>query len=68
METKDFLSHEIPVTQVHIQSEQDAELLGRPCGLYITLETGPLHQLIFFEKYCACLPDQLRPLFGTLFR
>ena len=62
METKKFVSHEIPVTQVHIQSERAAKLLGKRCGLYITLETGPLHQLVLFENVCACLAEQLRPL------
>ena len=62
METKEFVLYEIPVTQVCIQSEQVAELLGKRCGLYVTLETGPLHQLVFFEKVCACLSEQLRPL------
>ena len=67
METKEFLSHEIPVTQVHIQSEQVAVALGKRCGLYVTLETGPLKQIVFFENVCACLADQLYPLLEPYF-
>ena len=67
VETKEFISHEIPVTQVCVQSEQDAAALGRRRGLYVTLETGPLHQLVLFEDVCACLADQLRPLLEPYF-
>lgn len=59
--------HEIPVTQVHVQSEQDAEILGKRRGLYVTMETGPLHQLVFFENACACLAEQLQPLLKPYF-
>ena len=68
MEVKEFISHEIPVTQVCVQSEQDAAALGRRRGLYVTLETGPLNQLVLFENVCACLADQLRPLLEPYFR
>ena len=67
METKEFVSYEIPVTQVHVQSELDAQILGKRCGLYVTMETGPLHQLVFFENACACLTEQLRPLLEPYF-
>lgn len=67
MDVQEFISHEIPVTQVCVQTEQDAEMLGKRCGLYVTLETGPLHQLISFENVCACLAGQLRPLLEPYF-
>lgn len=69
MDTKNFVSHDVPVTWAHIQNEQDSKALGRPCGQYVTLETGPLDNLIPVEKACACLTEQLRhflePYFGT---
>lgn len=67
MEAKEFVSHEIPVTQVCVQSEQDAAALGKRRGLYVTLETGSLNQLVFFENVCACLADQLHPLLEPYF-
>lgn len=62
MKVNEFLSHEIPVTQVQVQSELDAKIVVKRQGLYATLETGPLHQLVSFENVCACLFDQLHPL------
>lgn len=67
MEIKEFLSHEIPVTQVYAQTEQDSKALGRPLGLYSTIKTGPLDRLVDYEKVCACLVDQLRQLLAPYF-
>ena len=59
---KHFISHEIPVSQIRIQSKLAAKALKRERGLYITVETGLLSRLSTFENACACLADQLRPL------
>lgn len=58
----DFISHDIPVHRVHVKTERAAKLLGRKCGQYIILNTGPLEMLIDFEKACDCLIEQLRPM------
>lgn len=62
MDMEEYISHGVPVTWAHVQTEADSKLLDRPCGQYITLETGPLDKLNSFEAVCACLADQLRPL------
>lgn len=68
MKVKEYISHETPVTQVHVQTEQDAKALARLCGQYITLDTGPLDKLVSHQNVCACLADQLtcllKPFFG----
>ena len=69
MQTREFVSHGIPVTQVQVETERDVKDLNRARGRYITLELGPLTQLLDFEGACACLVEQLKPLmepyFGT---
>lgn len=67
MEVKEFLSHEIPVSCVHVETKEDALALGRPCGCYTTIETGRLDHLIHFENACACLAEQLQPLLRPYF-
>lgn len=67
MKVKEYISHGIPVTQVHVQTEQDAKALARLCGQYITLDTGPLDQLVSHQNVCACLADQLRCLLKPFF-
>ena len=62
MDMEEYISHGVPVTWAHVQTEADSKLLDRPCGQYITLETGALDKLNSFEAVCACLADQLRPL------
>lgn len=70
MDIKKYISHGVPVTWVHVQTEQDSAKLGRPCGQYITLETGPLDKLTSLEGVCSCLAEQLRlflePCFGEI--
>ena len=70
MDIKNYISHGVPVIWVHVQTEQDSAKLGRPCGQYITLETGPLDKLTSFEGVCSCLAEQLRlflePCFGEI--
>ena len=67
MDIKEYISHGVPVTWSRIQTEQVSEALGRPCGQYITLKTGPLDKLIFFENVCSCLVEQLQPLLAPYF-
>ncbi len=67
MELYNYKSHEVPVTFVCVQTEEDSKELDRPCGQYITLETGPLHDLTFAENVCDCLADHLRLLLKPFF-
>lgn len=67
MQAKEFVSHGIPVTQVQVETEQDEKVLARARGRYITLELGPLTQLLDFEGACACLVEQLKPLMEPYF-
>lgn len=67
MEVKEFLSHDIPVSWVYVETEEDALVLGRPCGQYTTIETGRLDQLVQFESVCTCLAEQLRSLLVPYF-
>lgn len=67
MEVKEFLSHEIPVSRIHVETQEDALALRRPCGCYTTIETGRLDHLVQFENVCACLAEQLRPLLEPYF-
>lgn len=67
MRADEFVSHGIPVTQVQIETEQDEKVLARARGRYITLEPGPLTQLLDFEGACACLVEQLKPLLEPYF-
>ena len=67
MDMKEYVSHGVPVTWTHLQTAEDSKMLGRPCGHYITLDTGPLDRLDSFDTVCACLADQLRPLLEPCF-
>lgn len=67
MQTREFVSHGIPVTQVQVETERDVKDLNRARGRYITLELGPLTQLLDFEGACACLVEQLKPLMEPYF-
>ena len=67
MNIQEFLSHEIPVSRVQVETEEDSKTLGRSCGLYISLKTGRLDRLNRFEDVCACLVGQLRPLLEPYF-
>lgn len=67
MRADEFVSHGIPVTQVQVETEQDMKELNRARGRYITLEPGPLTQLLDFEGACACLVEQLKPLMEPYF-
>lgn len=62
MDIKKYISHGVPVSWVHVQTEQDSAKLGRPCGQYITLDTGPMEKLPSYDNVCACLAEHLRPL------
>lgn len=67
MRADEFVSHGIPVTQVQVETEQDAKVLNRARGRYVTLELGLLARLVDFEGACACLADQLKPLLEPYF-
>jgi len=67
VETTEILSHEIPVSQVRVNSELAAAILEKHCGLYITIETGPLTKAVDYKKICSCLVDQLSPLLSPFF-
>lgn len=67
MELYEFKSHGVPVTWVHIQTEEDSKEMGKPRGKYITLETGPLDRLDIYDGVCACLAEQLQPLLEPYF-
>ena len=67
VETEKLISHEILVSRVWVKSEQAAEELDKPCGLYITINTGPLDKLVDFENICACLVEQLQPILAPFY-
>ena len=67
MRADEFVSHGIPVTQVQVETEQDAKVLNRARGRYVILELGLLTRLVDFEGACACLADQLKPLLEPYF-
>ena len=67
VETEKLISHEILVSRVWVKSEQAAEELDKPCGLYITINTGPRDKLVDFENICACLVEQLQPILAPFY-
>ena len=67
VEAEELVSHGFSVSRVWVQSEQAAEDLKKPCGRYITINTGPLDKLDNFEGACTCLVEQLQPLLAPFF-
>lgn len=56
---QNFVSHGIQVRQTRVLTETASKALNRDCGLYTTIQTGPLDQLVDGEPVCACLSEQL---------
>ena len=67
MEHLEYTLNGVPVTWVHVQTEEDSIALGRSCGQYISLETGALDKIGSFEGVCDCLARQLRLLLEPFF-
>ena len=56
---QNFVSHGIQVRQTRVLTETASKALNRDRGLYTTIQTGPLDQLVGGEPVCACLSEQL---------
>lgn len=67
IEVEELISHEFSVSRVWIKSKQAAEKLDKPCGLYITINTGPLDETVDFENACACFVEQLQPILAPFY-
>ena len=57
---QNFVSHGIQVRQTRVLTETASKALNRDRGLYTTIQTGPLDQLVDGEPVCACLSEQLK--------
>ena len=57
---KNFVSQGIPVRQIRVLTEEASKSLNRACGLYTTIQTGPMDRLVDGEPVCACLSEQLK--------
>lgn len=66
LELREWISNDVPVSQLVVKSEQAAELLEKVPGTYVTVMTGLLGAADI-DNMTACLVEPLRELLAPFF-